>query len=389
MSAAGKKQFIELPLKFVFTEAGSSDLLKQKVKINRLKMGDQTEGYGISMEKVSPAFLQHMVTAEYLSKIEVSGVEPVSNRAEIIDLTKLIIFSILYHNYTLASLERIQGMEAVKKWNHANPLEIIDEKTRFQEGSPANFMAAHAAELEEIQKELLEPVYRNINSEDALLEEEKKTRILILRKFLSFAHPLTWFVLVKFFKSRDYLYLVRDVRLCLTESFRKSNIAEYAALMLMELASNIENLNILKEAKLLYKTDRIHIQRVLQDPKLRLPVIDSLRKKDGLLTFSWKLGGTSLGIGTRGRFQVLLYDQDSNYRETRESLDATKAADVTRYNLSEFYRQLHKSGNDLELGVFYLSFLSEACDHMGIKFESIVNQTQYTGQTITTLSFSL
>jgi hypothetical protein len=389
MSETEKKQFIELPLKFVFTEAGASALMKQKVKINRLKMGDRTEDYGIFVEKVTSDFLQHMVTADYLSKVEVAGVEPVTNRAEIIDLTKLIIFGALYRNYTLVSLERIQGMEPVKKWNHANPFEIIDEKTRFQGESLGNFMVSHTAELAEIRKELLEPVYKSINSDNTLLEEEKRIRILILRKFLDFAHPLTWFVLIKFFKSPDYHYLIRDVRLGLVESFQKSNIAEYAALMLMELASNIGNLSMLKEAKLLYKTDRIHIQRILQDPKLRLPVIESLRKKNSLLTFSWKLGGTSLGIGTRRRFQVQLYDRDINYKETRESLDATKTADVTRYNLSEFYRQLYKSGNELELGVFYLSFLSDACDHMGIKFESIVNQTQYTGQTITTLSFTL
>jgi hypothetical protein len=389
MPVSEKKQIITLPLKFVFTEEGSSVLMRQKVKITRLKMGDQSEDYGVSLETVTPAFLQRMVMADYIFKIEVSGVEPVANRTEIIDLSRLIIFSILYRNYTFVSLDRIQGTELVKKWNHANPFQIIDEKTRFQEGPVANFLSSHTDELAQVQKDLLEPVYENINNDGALLEDEKRTRILILQKFVNSAHPLVWFVLVKFFTSKEYLYLIRDVRLCLVESFRKSNIAEYATLMLMELASNIENINILKEAKLLYKTDRVSIQRVLQDPKLRLPVIESLRKKNNLLTFSWKLGGTSLGIGTRGRFQVLLYDQDTNYKETRESVDATKTADVTRYNLSEFYKKLHNSGNDLELGVFYLSFLSEACENMGIKFESMVNQTQYTGQTITTLSFSL
>jgi hypothetical protein len=86
---------------------------------------------------------------------------------------------------------------------------------------------------------------------------------------------------------------------------------------------------------------------------------------------------------------VFLYDQNANYKETRETMDATKSADVRRFNLSEYYQQLHKSGNDLELGMFYLSFLNEACENMGIKFESIVSQTQYTGKTITILSFGL
>jgi hypothetical protein len=363
--------------------------MNQNVKINRLKMGDQSDEYGISLETVIPASLERMIMADYISKIEVAGVEPVSSRTEIIDLSKLIIFSILYHTYSLVSLEQILGTEPVKKWNHVNPSQVIDEKTQFKEGAVQQYLQDNADELTEIQKEILEPVYTSITNDETLLPDERQGRTRILQNFLFFANPLTWFVLLRFHKSREYLFLIRDVRLCLREFLRKSNVAEYATLMLMELASNIENINILKEAKLFYKTDRVHIHKVLQDPNLRMPVIEEMRKKNMLLTFSWKLGGTSMAIGTRGRFQMILYDQDVNYKETRETMEATKAADVKRYNLSEYYKKLHNSGNELELGMFYLSFLDEACETMGIKFESMVNQSQYMGQTITTLTFTL
>jgi hypothetical protein len=389
MPVSKRTKNIELPLKIIFTETGSSALMNQKVKINRLKMGDQSDEYGIFLETVTPASLERMIMADYISKIEVAGVEPVSSRAEIIDLSKLIIFSILYRTYSLVSLEQILAADPVKKWNHANPSQVIDEKTQFKEGEVQQYLQDNAEGLAEIQKEILEPVYKNITDDKTLLPDEKQSRTRILQNFLFFTNPLTWFVLLRFRTSREYLYLIRNVQLCLREFLQKSNIAEYTALMLMELASNIENVNILKEAKLFYKTDRVHIHKVLQDPNLRLPVIEEMRKKNNLLTFSWKLGGTSMAIGTRGRFQVILYDQDVNYRETRETLDATKTADVKRYNLSEYYKKLYNSGNELELGMFYLSFLDEACETMGIKFESMVNQTQYTGQTITTLTFTL
>jgi hypothetical protein len=384
-----RRKDIKLPLKIIFTEEGASALMNQKVKINRLKMGDQSDEYGISLETVNPAFLQRMVMADYISKIEVAGVEPVASRAEIIDLSKLIIYNILYRNYSVVSLEQILGTDPVKKWNHANPSQVIDGKTQFQEGAVQKYIQEHSEELADLRKEILEPIYDAIAKDESMMDDEKRTRTNILQNLLVHANSLVWFVMLKFYKTREYLYLIRDVRLCLREYLSKSTIAEYATLMLMELASNIENLNILKEAKLFYKTERVHIQKVLQDPTLRLPVIEEMRKKNNLLTFSWKLGGTSMAIGTRRRFQVILYDQDINYKETRETLEATKIADVKRYNLSEYYKKLHNSGNELELGMFYLSFLDEACETMGIKFESMVNQTQYTGQTITTLTFTL
>ena len=391
MTANDRKQFISLPLKFVFTEAGASALIRQNVKINRLKMGDQTENYGVLLDKITPDFLQRMIMMDYISKIEVSGVEPVESRSDIIELSKLIVYSILDRNYAEVSLEQLLASNPVKQWNHLNPSLVIDEKTQFKEGLLESFIERNTGELAEIQKELLEPVYGSIENDVSLEQEEKEHRRDILNGLVSSIYPLAWFTILKFRTSRDFPTLLRAVRLCLVESLNKSNIAEYASLMLMELASNIENLNIQKEAKILYGKEGIDIKQVIQDPKLRFPVIESLRKKNSLLTFSWKLGGTSLAIGTRGRFQVVLYDQDINFAVTKESIAQSKTADARRFNLSEFYQKLHKSGNDLDLGMFYLSFLDEACNNMGIKFESMVNQSQYlgTGQTITTLTFIL
>jgi hypothetical protein len=384
---AKRKEAIELPLKFVFTEEGASALMRQNVKFNRLTMGDKSEEYGVFLDKVTPAFLQRMVQADYISKIEVSGVEPVESRQDIIELSRLIVFGVLYRCYAETALEQVLGAEPVKQWNHSNPSLVIDEKTQFREGLLKSFLDRHEGELGDIQKELLDPVYRNIDEDESLRPDEKEHRRDILGNLLAAAPALLWFALLKFRKTRNILFVLRDQRLCLSEFLKKANLAEYASLMLMELASNIENLNILREAKVIHKTNHVDIRKVLQDSTLRLPVIESLRRNNSLLTFSWKLGGTSLAIGKRGRFQILLYDRDINYRETRESFDAAGAINASRYNLSEFYRQLHAGGNDLDLGIFYLSFLSEACENMGIKFESMV--TQHTGLTITTLGFGL
>ena len=391
MAASGRKQVISLPLKFVFTEAGSSALLRQNVKINRLKMGDQTENYGVFMDKITPEFLQRMVMMNYISKIEVSGVEPVESKTDIIELSKLIVSSILYRNFADVSLDQLLASEPVKQWNHLNPSMVIDEKTQFKDGLLETFIERHPDELGEVQQELLNPIFKIIDNDVSIEEDEKEHRRSMLYGMISSTHHLAWFTILKFQAARDFQVLLRIMRLCLTDFLKKTNIAEYSSLMLMELASNIININIQKESKRLYQKEHLNASQVIQDPQLRLPVIESLRKKNSLLTFSWKLGGTSHSIGTRGRFQVVLYDQDINFVATKESLTQSKNADARRFNLSEFYRKLSQSGNDLDLGMFYLSFLDEACNNMGIKFESMVNQTQSSGmgQTITTLTFIL
>ena len=391
MSLNERKPFISLPLKFVFTEAGASALIRQNVKINRLKMGDQTDDYGVFLDKITPDFLQRMIMMNYISKIEVSGVDPIESRNDIIELSKLIVFSILYRYFADVSLEQILASDPVKQWNYLNRSLVIDEKTQFKEGQLESFIERNTEELAEIKMELLGPVLINIESDTALEEDEKENRRELLQNLLSSIYPLVWFTLIKFKTTREFFLLLRTVRISLVDFLKKTNIVEYTSLMLMELASNIVNLNILKEAKRLYGSDLMDVKQVYQDPKLRLPVIEELRKKNNLLTFSWKLGGTGLSIGARGKYQIVLYDQDINYAATRETIAQSKTADVKRFNLSEYYKKLHLSGNDLDLGMFYLSFLDEACSNMGIKFEAMVNQSQFSGmgQTITTLTFNL
>jgi hypothetical protein len=389
MAAKGKKDVFELPLKFVFTEEGNSAFLRQNKKLSRLKMGDKSEEYGVFLDKVTPASLQRMVMIEYVSKIEVSGVDPVASRGEIIDLSKLVVYGVLYRQYNFLSFAQLLNSEPIKQWNRTNPFTVIDEKTQFKEGFLQLFLHEHGEEIGEIQKSLLRPIHDSITKNKELRADEKNTQLLLSEKFMEVINPIVWFVLLKFHGTKDYFALLGDIRASLVEYMHKSMIAEYAALMIIELAVNIENMNIRREAELIYKDNLPDPGAVLTDRKLRQPVVEELRKKNSLVTFSWKIGGTSSSIGTRGRFQLTLYDREADYRKFRDSIEATKSADITRKNLSDFYQDLSREGTDSELGIYYLSYVSEACEKVGIKFESVVSQVPQTNLTVTTLSFTL
>jgi hypothetical protein len=389
MPVKDKKSIFELPLKFVLTEEGSSVFMRQNRRLVRLKMGDNSEEYGLSLDKTGAASLQRMMLVNYISKLEISGVDPVACRGEIIDFSKLLVYGLIYRQFSIVSFSQLLASEPIKKWNRANPFNIIDGKTQFKEGFLRSFLQEYAQEVAALRQELLQPLHVSITKDSKYLAEEKNIQIFLSEKFVEMMNPAVWFLLHRFRDTKDAASLLSETRTCLIEYMEKTKIAEYVALMLIELAVNVENLNILREAKSLYKNTNVDINSIVMDPKLRAPIIEELRRKNSLVTFSWKFGGTSSSIGTRGRFQITMYDKETNYKEIRESIDATKSADVNRKNLSDFYRDLSKSGADSELGMYYLSYLNEACEQVGIRFESMVNQVQNTDVTVTTLSFYL
>jgi hypothetical protein len=191
------------------------------------------------------------------------------------------------------------------------------------------------------------------------------------------------------FKGADgYEQLLKDIRTSLAEYMEKSKIAEYVSLMVMELAMNAENSNLKREAKAIFK-GAVDMNAVLFDPNIRRQVLDSLERRDDHVYLSWKIGSRNASIGTQGRLQITLFSKESEYRNVKEAFDEKKNADLKKKSLMDFYRELPESEANTELGLYYLSYLSEACEKVNIKFESLVNQLPGSDLTVITLALSL
>jgi hypothetical protein len=197
-----------------------------------------------------------------------------------------------------------------------------------------------------------------------------------------------WFILVKFRGLEGYDVLLKDIRSGLSKYMEKSRIAEYVALMIIELAVNAENTNLKREAALLYRGP-MDANSVLFEPKIRQRVIEELEKKGEAVYLSWKIGGTSSSIGTQGKLQITLYNRDVEYREIKDNIDSKKQTDLKKKSLFDFYKELPQGGGDMDLGLYYLSYLNEACEKVGVKFESLVSQIKESDTTVISLSFNL
>jgi hypothetical protein len=231
-------------------------------------------------------------------------------------------------------------------------------------------------------------MYAYISRNSALLPEEKNIQLLLSEKFLNNLRPFTWFIVTKFKGADGYEQLVKDLRTALAEYMEKSKIAEYVSLMIMELASNAENSNLKREARAIFK-GAVDMNAVLFDPNIRRQVMDSLERRRELVYLSWKIGSRNASIGTQGRLQVTLYNKESEYQNVKDSFDEKKNADLKKKSLEDFYRQLPDGEGNTELGLYYLSYLSEACEKVNVKFESLVNQMTGSDLTVITLALNL
>ena len=157
--------------------------------------------------------------------------------------------------------------------------------------------------------------------------------------------------------------------------------------MVMELALNSENTNMRKEARIMYRGIE-EVDSLIYDPEIRMRIIKEMQRNHELVFLSWKLGGGSTSIGKQGRLQITLYNKDDEFQEVKENIETKKSADLNKRSLIDFYRDLPEGQEGTDLGLYYLSYLDEACKKVNVKFESLVNQYAASDLTVITLIFN-
>lgn len=387
MCAAGKKFMLDLPLKVILTQEGASHFISHKKKLLRFRLADNVEEYGISLNHFSPISVQNMILVDYISKIEISMSEFVSSRQEIMDLSKLIVFSILYKQFDRQIYSALIQCDCVRKHNRANPAQLIDEKTKISDKQLRQQLASKESVIQVSRKTILDPVWKSIMDNKDYTPEEKNVYLLMTEKFLNRLSLMNWYIITKFYKVDGFSQILSSVRQLLAEYMDKSKVAEYISVMVMELALNCENTNMRKEAKIMYQGID-NSDTLIYDPDIRAKIVSELKRKHELVFLSWKLGGGSSAIGKQGRLQITLYNKDDEFQEVKENIESKMSADLNKRSLIDFYRQMPEGEEGTDLGLYYLSYLDDACKKVSIKFESLVNQFTSSDLTVINLIFN-
>ena len=241
--------------------------------------------------------------------------------------------------------------------------------------------------IQNTRKIILEPIWKMIMENPEFSSEEKNIYILMTEKFMNRLGLMNWYIITLFYKSENAGEMFSVLRNLLNSYMEKSKVAEYISVMVMELALNNENTNIRKTAKKMYHGID-DIDALIFDPDVRKKIVDELQKNHELVFLSWKLGGGSSSIGKQGRLSITLYNKDDEFQEVKENFETAKNSNTNKRTLIDFYRELPDGQEGTDLGVYYLSYLDDACKKVNVKFESIVNQFAASDLTVINLNFN-
>ncbi len=359
MATQTKRPHINVPIKMIFTDAGVSYFISHNKKLNKYKLSDNNEEYGIQLVDFSPSTVQRMMLLGYLSKIEVGLSNVVAKRKDVIDFTKLISYAMLYRQFDTSVYEDLVASELVKQWNRHNMRNPIDYKTPINHDYLNKVLLKNRDTVQNVRTQILRPIYNNIRTNHGLLPDEKNIQAFLCEKYLNNMNPLTWFILTAYKDSDAYLDMIRQIQHKLNEYMRRAPIPEYFGLMLIELLITLNS-----------QVD---------------PNVKTYDDDDNNIYLLWKFNQKRPIANDRAKMQLNISNQKTEFEAMKNSINDRTNKNVDKKNLKDFYSESGDGGMG-NLGLYYLSYLSDACKKVNIQFDSFVNRIPRFEQTVVNIS---
>lgn len=369
-----KKNYIELGTKAVLTNEGVNFFVKKGYKLRKISTVGGRIQFGVKLTKISPDSLQHMIRIGYFSSLETSHMEFTTVRSDLMDLSKLVIFGFLYKRFDRELLSMLINSSFVRAWNRANPGSVIDERTRIKDSSLRSELLKDSALLKSIRKSITAPVVKSIIANNSLLADEKNAMIFLSDKFLDNTRSFIWYILMKFFRDDGCAALIGKIRERLALYIRRSPIADYLTLLLAELMTSEEALNMQNFAKRDGIFGKMSAEDILHDPAKRQSLLEAMKTARVDLVIGWRFGSSSAtSISPDDRLQIVVYNNKAKYLDFKEKF-GEGAESGSSVSLQEFYQ--NTSVGNPELGLQYQGYLREACNKVGLRFSSKVGVVQ-------------
>ncbi|AHC13477.1 hypothetical protein L21SP2_0031 [Salinispira pacifica] len=338
-------------MKVIFTDEGVSYFTKSGKKINRFKLSDGVEEYGIHVVDFSPATIQRMQLLDYISKMELPLEDVVSKRKEIIDLIKLMTYGMLYRQFNTLLFENVVESELIQHYNRHNIKNPIDYRTKINQKVLDNILTKNISAVNEIKQMMCQPVIKRIETNESMHESEKNMYKNLARKYLDTLDPLIYFILSIHRGSTGYFQLIRKGQQLLAQFMDKASIPEYLALMLVELLMNMAMGDDQSSA----------LKKLLDDDNIYILLRLSKKRHEK---------------GDRARMHFMISNQKSGFDDMKQKINHRITANISGKSLKDFYEGQTELQENMNLGLYYLSYLNEACKKVHINFESFVNRSE-------------
>jgi hypothetical protein len=259
-------------------------------------------------------------------------------------------------------------MEQIKK---NSGKKTITPDFKFNPEIVSAFMEKNSETIKTLKDLLLLDPYAIIESDKDMNAEEKKERKRIMQRFVEQIDDNMWFLLHFVSKSKGRFEVIERINLVLVSYVKKTKIADYIGFMLMELVQNAEKAHferLAKSKKLMTDMDKIDV--LLKNRKTRESLYEIAAKTNSLINLNYTFEGDVLNVSSRLKLQISLTNKGCIIDKAKKDLSKKIKTETREASLASFYQESDPDKLGAGLGLYYLSYLEDACAEEKMKFEA-------------------
>lgn len=372
-----RKRCLDLRSKIVLTDNGAKFYTSRSLHLHSFDSPEGDRKYGFKLKALDMPWLKRLLLAGFVDKAEFPVKDLSSVKNEIGDLARLVVFSMHYGYFRSSTISRVVDSEVMHRWNRAHPHQAMDARNAQSPLELKNALKSRSAAVDALKKEVADPVLRSIAVDGRHNEDERKRLSYFVYELLNNLDSLVYFVLLCS-NEKERIKIIADIQDLIRSCVDRVDIADYLALMVLELMGAAERSTLIEMIGSNMRPSEV--RSTLEDPSKRSELLSRL--PNGLASaMVWSLSRRWSLDRWRYRLRLSMHDGSSSFEDSLRLFEERGRLSVGDKSLLELYE--HGSGpyGDDGLGWYYLSFIAEACDHMGVSFEASVRERAGRGTT--------
>ena len=347
-----------MTVKLIPSAEGSNAFMQRGRRLERVPLAGGTDAPGLILEGSDPARLEKLVDRGYVSLLEADSAD------------------FLQHRELVGRLTRCMGTAAVRA---AFAGEVGRTVTTLQKQSRrGNHDTATSSERPGATVKLLLASLR-----DQRRDVVEGAATLIRGMDRTLLAGMTGII-----RSEPTGEALRQFRRIIARYAERWQTPEYLSLVVLELASNLQVQTMQQFARRTgVSTEKI--RNLYQNPAVRDEIRRRMERQGETRAITWAIAGHR-GFGSRNsELTVTMAGSGMPMRQFTSEVQGMQRVEVGERSLQQFYTGLNDSDFNLDLGLYYISYLEELCHKAGIRFTTRANEALQTGEISVSLRLTL
>ena len=365
-----KAQPLTLPVTLVLNTVGL-DMMNLR---DPSKEKTRSSGYEVTLKEYKPEIIRKLLIQDCLIRIDLAVDDVRVDRRQVMDFSKLLIFSLLYKQFRREVFEMTIRSPLVKQWNRQNPRKQIDSYSDRYLMKMESSLSSRELEINFFRQNMLNRLWTGYN--DLFQgDEDHQKRLGMAGHLLSNIHPFTQTVLLDYPDMEDVKILKGNLLNRMALYLKRYSLPEFNALVLMEYLQCSERENLIAQYERLLASCGREAGTYPLNEMIRGELIK--RKITPRTRFSFLLENrSSQSKGAISRLRTMVFSGEKEVRGVNDILFNRKSALRLKKSIKDYLMiQEGVTGDSVnpEILHYYMNSLETECRDTGCSFSSFVN----------------